>query len=431
MVLSPALQVSDSQLKQYVSHVGSGTQLPTQLPSLLKKTHNDSFLRSKEGKYATRQSKKIRYGGISVNQLDRSMPVPDPEGRRFVGAKTRDIDVNVYFPYSGDNVKMKLDPDLAVSAPRTPDASHDRFKAYWGKDADARGYAAGPQHGSEPTLPPANLKGKLSALTGVNRRDIKLLHMQSKTFCRGPMPLNMFGIQHGQQVDFIAQKVNRNTSLGEDASKLTQKERIQRNKFLPSLSSSVKKPASERDPESIGAVPPFEPHDTLVRNARKKICADPHHIMPKWSIKGKGLGDTHTLNMRNAGYASAQIYYYDYGPQRARGCRPDAVAKIRETFEKKRDFMTRQQASLSSPQKLASTVRVLMGKPLGSREVFRAWKDAHVERMNDKSEFLRAAGGGLDVRKAAKDARERRKFALGQHSATGKLPDINMTNRLW
>ncbi|CAD7955159.1 unnamed protein product [Amoebophrya sp. A120] len=451
MVLSPALQVSDAAVQDYVQEIARKNHM---LPTLLKNnggatsldgaagpasaTPGSSEMTNKKGYVEWGSSKDppledtggsrrrrrvgsgrpLRYGGTSLENVDRSMPVPTPDGRRNYAAQDYDIDVNVFFPYSGDCIKLTVDPDLPVSAPRTPeDLKRNLLKQ------KIENYVPGSRENSP------SLKNRIADLTGLKQRDIRLLHVQAKSYFRGEHSIGSYGVQHGQTIDMIPHRER--PPADEWLNSLPPlKKRLYQNKYLPKLSSSVKK----------AQVVNREPTATLRKFAKTQKSADPHVIMPRWTTAGRPLGDAASLAKQYAGDASATIYFHNYQPIRERNCLPDACAKIRETFEKQRGYFDKQQKSLSSPTKLASTLRVFMGRPLDSGDVFKAWKISHAERMRDKSEFMRDAAGGsvVNVRKEAKLAKERREGALkGIATRTQKigqtmsLPDINKTRRLW
>eukprot|EP00392_Amoebophrya_sp_AT5.2_P001869 g1874.t1 len=474
MVLSPALQVSDEAMKEYVhalAQKGGMNPNTASMPTLLRDAGLAAASASSKGKgsYRTkgsrvrdeyqeppepdcirewgsakelpereleaqywrserrkrkREGKPIKFGGAKLENMDRTMPVPCPDGRRNCAAKDYDIDVNVLLPFSGDCIKLTVDPELPVSAPRTPrDLKGNTLKQ------GIEGYVPGKRDSSP------SLKNRLADLTGLKGRDIRLLHVQAKSYFCGNKDIASYGIQHGQTIDLVPHKEKTETEWRASLPPL--KTRLKNNKYLPSLSSSLKK-ATVKD---------REPSKTLRDFAKTQRCKDPHHIMPRWTTAGKPLGDSASLAKDYAGDLSATIYYHDFQPVRERNCLPDACAKIREIFEKKRSYFERQSKCLSGPKKLAATLRVFMGKDLTADDVFKAWKDWHTQRMKDKSEFMRDAHGGgrrkgstahLDVRKQSQYARERHKGAMAETKLSSasltrhsSLPDIHHTRRLW
>ena len=122
-------------------------------------------------------------------------------------------------------------------------------------------------------------------------------------------------------------------------------------KLMDVLSSSVKKPDKEAKSQ-------------LHRLADKQTSKDFYHIMPRWkgNVQGEKLYD---LKARMAGAGGpSTIYFKDYEYIPDRGTTTCAVSMIRETFEKRREYLDRTHASISSVSRLATNLRVTQLIPI-------------------------------------------------------------------
>lgn len=416
MVLLPKLRVSDNDIRELVRKEAYRQKIIHKLPTLLeegedygyrppsqvmqeeamhekaeqgssmkgKRSLSDSRLCDKKliRKPTSVSSERDRLrGGLSPQLLDVCSTIAARDGRRHGAADDGTIDVNIYFPFTGDTIKLKVERDLPLSPPRTPAHIRDnRFFQYWGRNADALGYTSLPEPKKEKNVP-SSLKSEIGKLTGLNHRYMRVIHKQSKMVFSGPGGLASFGIVHGQTLNMIYIAPPNHPPIDMSLPPLV---RLNQAKFHPSLSSSVKKkpgPGVAKENESL-----------LRQKARHQTSKDSYRIMPRWEVNAEGVKFTDLKYTQAADLSDQTIYFKSYAYLPDKGRTLDSVMNIRETFEKQRAYMEKRHVELCSPKKLKTALRVVLGQAVSLNEAFQAWKEHQHERAIIRRDFQKDVG---------------------------------------
>jgi len=349
----------------------------------------------KSQKSLSKTTKQISYNNVRLPLMNIADPIPSHDGRRHSCAPDTKILVRVHIPMQKITYEMKVHPDMPMGCPDvTPRGS--RFRDIWGLDATIRGCEAmkssctrrrwRKKRDANQLAHPSNLKALIQKVTGV-KIDDQMLILHGVALNAKPMPertLRSYGIFHGTVITL------RERRKMEQTQSLPTIERMERNKFLPVLSTAkLKKATSEKKMREIAH---RNRQIRLQMKRSRKILATKELVdddndpeiwpSPTWmhsdypNLFGKEEAIAHrcaTVFLPKVGEFGKSI----------------AVDKIRRKFGQYKEFDKKRQ-KLSSPDFLQKMFRVMTDHSFSIKELFQAWKSAVYDDKRRREEVAHA-----------------------------------------